>query len=121
MNVFRIRNGIGIAVLAAITIAGLDLSRAGAADPVKLNWLDGQPPAAPQSVSWGVPWPKGKVQKSDSLVLKAADGKAIPVQTWPTGVLAGRLDHVERALHRRHPGHGRPAATRASARRPSRP
>ena len=54
-----------------------------AVEPVQLNWLDGQPPATPQSVSWGVPWPKGKVQKSDSLVLKTADGKTIPAQTWP--------------------------------------
>jgi hypothetical protein len=52
-------------------------------EPVQLNWLDGHPPAMPQSVSWGVPWPKGQVQKSDSFVLKAADGKAIAVQTWP--------------------------------------
>jgi len=52
-------------------------------EPVKLDWLDGKPPAIQQSVSWGVPWPKGKVQKSDSLVLKTADGKTIPAQTWP--------------------------------------
>jgi hypothetical protein len=52
-------------------------------EPVKLNWLDGQAPATPQNVSWGVPWPRGKVHKSDSLVLKAADGKIIPAQTWP--------------------------------------
>ena len=52
-------------------------------EPVKLDWLDGKPPAVQQSVSWGVPWPKGKVQKSDSFVLKAADGKAIPAQSWP--------------------------------------
>ncbi|MGD0410178.1 MAG: hypothetical protein ABSC18_00615 [Verrucomicrobiota bacterium] len=52
-------------------------------EPVKLDWLDGKPPAIRQSVSWGVPWPKGKVQKSDSFVLKAADGKAIPAQSWP--------------------------------------
>ena len=45
-------------------------------EPVKLNWLDGQPPATPQSVSWGVPWPKGKVQKSDALVLMA-DRKSV--------------------------------------------
>ena len=43
-------------------------------EPIRLNWLDGQPPAIPQSVSWGVPWVKGQVQKSDSLVLKAAVG-----------------------------------------------
>ena len=52
--------------------------------PVQLNWLDGQPPAVRQNVSWGVPWPKGKVQKSDSFSLKTADGKSIPVQSWPT-------------------------------------
>lgn len=52
--------------------------------PVQLNWLDGQPPAVQQNVSWGVPWPKGKVQKSDSFALKTAGGKSIPVQSWPT-------------------------------------
>jgi hypothetical protein len=52
-------------------------------EPVKLNWLDGHPPAIPQSVSWGVPWPKGQVQKNDSLVLKTADGKVVPAQIWP--------------------------------------
>ena len=53
------------------------------AGPVVLNWLDGKPPAVPQSVSWGVPWPKGAVQKSDALVLKTADGTVIPAQVWP--------------------------------------
>ena len=53
------------------------------AAPVKLNWLDGKPPAVKQSVSWGVPWPKGKVQKSDSLVVTGSDGKSIPAQAWP--------------------------------------
>ena len=52
-------------------------------EPVQLNWIDGQPPAVQQNVSWGVPWPKGKVQKNDSFTLKTADGKSIPVQTWP--------------------------------------
>jgi uncharacterized protein YciI len=53
------------------------------AGPVVLNWLDGKPPAVPQSVSWGVPWPRGAVQKSDALVLKSADGTVIPAQVWP--------------------------------------
>jgi hypothetical protein len=52
-------------------------------EPVVLNWLDGKPPSVPQSVSWGVPWPKGRVQKSDSLVLKTADGTVVPTQVWP--------------------------------------
>jgi len=51
---------------------------------VKLNWLDGQPPATPQSVSWGVPWPKGQVQPKDQMTLKTADGKVVPMQTWTT-------------------------------------
>ncbi len=53
------------------------------AGPVTLNWLDGKPPAVPQSVSWGVPWPKGRVQKGDSLVLTTATGQAVPAQVWP--------------------------------------
>ncbi|MGA3182122.1 MAG: Tat pathway signal sequence domain protein [Verrucomicrobiota bacterium] len=52
--------------------------------PVKLDWLDGKPPAVRQSVSWGVPWPKGKVRKTDSFALKTADGNAVPAQSWPT-------------------------------------
>ena len=53
-------------------------------EPVKLNWLDGQPPAVPQSVSWGVPWPKGKVQPRDLMSLTTEDGKSVPMQTWTT-------------------------------------
>jgi YetA-like protein len=83
MNSIRIRNGIGIAILAVAALAGLDLNLASAADAVKLNWLDGKPPAAAQSVAWGVPWPKGSVQKTDALTLKAADGTNVPLQTWP--------------------------------------
>jgi hypothetical protein len=56
---------------------------AASANSVSLNWLDGKPPAIRQSVSWGVPWPRGRVQKSDTFVLKDAEGKNIPVQSWP--------------------------------------
>lgn len=63
--------------------AFVSIATAQPVDPVILNWLDGKAPATAQGVSWGVPWPKGRVQKSDALVLKAADGKAIALQTWP--------------------------------------
>jgi hypothetical protein len=53
------------------------------AGPVAINWLDGKPPAVPQSVSWGVPWPKGKVQKGDALVVTNPAGQVIPAQVWP--------------------------------------
>ncbi len=49
---------------------------------VTVKWLDGAAPAAPDGVSWGVPWPEGKIQKSTPLALHSADGKSIPVQTW---------------------------------------
>jgi hypothetical protein len=50
---------------------------------VTLKWLDGAAPGASESVSWGVPWPKGALQKTDSITLNTANGKPIPVQTWP--------------------------------------
>jgi hypothetical protein len=50
---------------------------------VTLKWLDGTAPAVPESVSWGVPWSEGALKKADSLALTTADGKSVPVQTWP--------------------------------------
>jgi hypothetical protein len=51
--------------------------------PVALHWLGDAPPGGPAGVSWGVPWPKGALKKSDALALTTADGKSVPVQTWP--------------------------------------
>lgn len=53
-----------------------------AAEPVSLYWLDGAPPAAPDGVSWGVPWPQGQLRKQETLTLTSA-GNPVPVQTWP--------------------------------------
>ena len=50
---------------------------------VSLNWLDRTAPASKQGVSWGVPWPKGKLKVGDPLTLAEPGGKRIPVQTWP--------------------------------------
>ncbi|MGA2259972.1 MAG: hypothetical protein ABSH28_00900 [Acidobacteriota bacterium] len=50
---------------------------------VLLNWLDSAAPSASQGVSFGVPWPKGALQKNASLSLRTSDGKSMPVQTWP--------------------------------------
>ena len=54
-----------------------------AADPVTLHWLGDTAPAAPNGITWGVPWPKGALQKDTSLALTTADGTALPLQTWP--------------------------------------
>lgn len=56
---------------------------ASTAPAVSLNWLGGTPPVSGTGVSWGVPWPKGKMHLRDALVLKGADGKELPLQTWP--------------------------------------
>ncbi|MEO6001896.1 MAG: Tat pathway signal sequence domain protein [Opitutus sp.] len=66
-----------------VSSAAFAADRQASGTSVSLNWLDGAPPASLQSVTWGVPWPKGKVSATDSLVLKAADGRSVPVQSWP--------------------------------------
>ncbi|MBW8816898.1 MAG: Tat pathway signal sequence domain protein, partial [Streptomyces sp.] len=59
--------------------------RAAEADdsPVTLDWLeDGGLGAAPGSTV-GVPWPKGVYQEGQKFAVQDADGKAVPVQSWP--------------------------------------
>ena len=58
-------------------------SAAVAAEPVQVTWLGGAAPAVATGVSWGVPWPQGAVAKTQAFVLTGADGKALPLQTWP--------------------------------------
>ncbi|MGW6500383.1 exo-rhamnogalacturonan lyase family protein [Nonomuraea angiospora] len=49
---------------------------------VPLRWLEDRPAEAP-GTTWGVPWPKGAVAKEQAFALTAADGAAVPMQTWP--------------------------------------
>ena len=35
-------------------------------------------------MSWGVPWPRGAVQRGTSFKLSDARGQSLPIQTWPT-------------------------------------
>jgi len=49
---------------------------------IKLNWLENAP-LIQSGVSWGVPWPKGEVQKNQTFVLTTPDGKVLPLQSWP--------------------------------------
>ncbi|MEV6949572.1 Tat pathway signal sequence domain protein [Streptomyces sp. NPDC051172] len=58
-------------------------AEAAAADPVTLDWLeDGGLGAAPGSTV-GVPWPKGVHQPDQAFALTDADGRVVPVQSWP--------------------------------------
>lgn len=69
-------------VLIAFVLATSCLPGA-AAEPVQIGWLGGTPAPAATGVSWGVPWPKGAVPKTQTFALTAADGKTLPLQSWP--------------------------------------
>lgn len=66
-----------------ISVIAVYASAANAPDSVALNWLGGTSPSIATNVSWGVPWPKGKIQRADTFTLQSADGKAVALQTWP--------------------------------------
>jgi hypothetical protein len=63
-------------------ISALLSSAANAAD-VSVNWLGGMPTPVTSGVSWGVPWAKGAVQKNQAFNLTTADGRILPLQSWP--------------------------------------
>ncbi|WP_448698747.1 hypothetical protein ACFGVR_17945 [Mucilaginibacter sp. AW1-3] len=50
-------------------------------DDIKLNWLNSAPKTQ-NGVSWGIPWPQGKVKATANFTL-TADGKSMPLQSWP--------------------------------------
>jgi len=70
-------------VLVSMAGPGAALQAADAPGAVALDWLGRAAPAADDGVSWGVPWPKGRFQKGDALVLQTRAGASVPVQTWP--------------------------------------
>jgi hypothetical protein len=70
------------ALLLAISFIAAAVT-ARSAESVTLHWLGDDAPAAPDGVSWGVPWPKGAVTANTPMRLTAADGRRIDVQTWP--------------------------------------
>ncbi len=51
-------------------------------DVASLNWLGGAPPPIEAGVAFGVPWPRGAIRKEQTFALTAADGAALPVQSW---------------------------------------
>ena len=55
---------------------------AAVAGGVTLSWLAKDPPAVPTGVSWGVPWPQGRVARGATFSL-TAEAKALPLQSWP--------------------------------------
>ncbi|MDR0902299.1 MAG: Tat pathway signal sequence domain protein, partial [Opitutaceae bacterium] len=58
------------------------VATAARAQDISLRWLDETPPARNTGASFGVPWPQGAVARDAAFTL-SADGRALPVQTWP--------------------------------------
>src|SRR5580704_3758579 len=52
------------------------------ASPGGMTWLGGMAPPLETGVSWGVPWPRGMVSKTQTFSLTAG-GSALPLQQWP--------------------------------------
>ncbi len=69
-------------LLASLWLSAAILARMAAAEAT-VNWLDQTAPGGPTGVSFGVPWPRGAVQKGQALAVTTAAGKTLPVQTWP--------------------------------------
>ncbi len=83
MNRNFIRSVALVAVMVAASTGRSRAAESAAPQSVQLQWLGNAAPATSEGVSWGVPWPRGVVQKSDSLALRTADGTAVAMQTWP--------------------------------------
>ena len=47
------------------------------------HWLDGTPPATQEGQCWGYPWPRGTQRAHATFRMIGADGKAVPLQSWP--------------------------------------
>ncbi|WP_112237966.1 exo-rhamnogalacturonan lyase family protein [Kribbella monticola] len=99
-----------LVTLAAAPVASLiDLptaaARPAAVPAVNLTWLEGRPASAAVT-TWGTPWPKGAVRPDQTFSLTAADGSAVPVQSWPTAYWPdGTLKWSAHAIAASNPAH----------------
>src|SRR6516162_729410 len=83
-SIDQLRKQVASLTLLALVLAGCGMpATAQSASSVELKWLGDKPPSAPIGVSWGVPWPQGKVRKDQAFTLTTADGRSLPLQSWP--------------------------------------
>ncbi len=79
----------GAAAAAAGAAAALPASpqspapQSGSGPAASLHWLSGAAPFRETGVSFGVPFARGEVSRTQTFSLTASDGHALPVQQWP--------------------------------------
>ncbi len=77
-----IRRALGVVALILLPAVGSN-----AADKIparELHWLESETDASAQpGTTFGVPWPRGAVPADTSFALHGADGKAVPMESWP--------------------------------------
>jgi hypothetical protein len=74
--------GLSTAATAAPALAPAPAVTA-ADDPLALRWLDGAAPALPLGATLGLPWPRGQQKKTQVFHALDAQGRPLPLQTWP--------------------------------------
>src|SRR5262245_64246461 len=80
----QLSNLVASLMLLALLVAVCALPAAAqSASSVEMKWLGDKAPATPIGVSWGTPWPQGKVRKDQAFTLTTAGGKSLPLQSWP--------------------------------------
>ncbi|MBN1973366.1 MAG: hypothetical protein JW787_06985 [Sedimentisphaerales bacterium] len=52
------------------------------AQNAQMKWLGDEAPGGAIGVSWGVPWPEGKVQRNQQFRLTTMSGQTKPLQSW---------------------------------------
>ena len=82
MNLTR-RKAIELAAGATAVAVVAQTANAQQPGSVTLNWLGTETPPVPSGVSWGVPFPRGTVSKTQTFALTSSNGLALPLQQWP--------------------------------------
>ncbi|MEV4172116.1 Tat pathway signal sequence domain protein [Nonomuraea sp. NPDC049709] len=81
-----------------------------------LRWLD-RP--GEQGVTWGVPWPRGAVERGTPFALSDAEGSEVPLQSWVTATWPD--GSVKWSAHAAGAGPGSPAYRLEPGREPAAP
>ncbi|KJK33438.1 Tat pathway signal sequence domain protein [Lentzea aerocolonigenes] len=76
---------VGGSALPLAMSASIGRAAAESGEPTEVHWLEGGAPAEMTGVTWGVPWPKGRLRPDQSFGLRTPDGTAVAMQTWPIG------------------------------------